>query len=273
MRDVYTTRAEARDEKRRWVRRLVQGRKFPFSVMLNPLHYGVISPRSIRKKLKVKHTIDVLEDDPCRVTELSFWVRSAQHGKLFRWKIPWDAIGGIRRKSRSRSWPMDELVLKPDLEGLTLTQAKDWLSSVAGNVGGPVRCPCCDKAAKIYRRTLNSTMARSLIWLDRFLKKTGETWVHVPTNAPRWLVKTNQLPTMTHWVLVDPRPNQNPKKKSSGEWRITKRGRVFVRNGLRLPKRVHVYDDVAIGFSQETTDIVEALGENFDYEKLMNQGI
>lgn len=62
---------------------------------------------------------------------------------------------------------------------ITLAEAQQWL---AERITGGARCPCCNQYSKVYRRQINSGMARSLIAMYR---AGGLDWVHVPTQIGR----------------------------------------------------------------------------------------
>jgi len=128
-------------------------------------------------------------------------------------------------------------------------------------------CPCCDRYARAYARAINHTMARALIWLCREYRRTGE-WVDVPKTAPRWLVRSNQLPTLKYWGLVQRKPNNDPAKKCSGLWRPTPRGRRFAGSRIRLRKKALVYNDRVLEYQGEFISVVDALAHHFDYREL-----
>lgn len=128
----------------------------------------------------------------------------------------------------------------------------------------------CDRFGIVYRINLNATMAKSLIWLS---KQNGDRdgWVDVPITAPREVLRSNQLPTTKHWGLVERRPNTDPKVKHSGMWRITDKGRQFVNNNLRVPKKVYVYNDVVEAWTPEDVCIEDCFTERFDYQDAMRR--
>lgn len=140
----------------------------------------------------------------------------------------------------------------------------------AGREAG-MRCPCCDQFAKLYRRPLNTTMAASLIWLYH-ASHQGRIFVHVPSSAPRRVVKTNQLCTVAHWGLIVSRGTDDDAKRASGYWRITEKGAAFVRGEILVPARVHLYAGQVEGWSEARVDIWAALGTRFDYADLMRAG-
>jgi hypothetical protein len=130
------------------------------------------------------------------------------------------------------------------------------------------KCPCCDQLAREWARKLNSSMARSLIWL---VKAAGDEmlWVDVPREGPLWLHKSRELPKLAYWGLIEQLENTEEYKKSSGVWRPTMDGHKFAMNRMRISKFVYVYNKTIRGFSDETCDVVDALGNKFSYRELM----
>jgi hypothetical protein len=138
-----------------------------------------------------------------------------------------------------------------------------WREAIEGDGG---HCPCCDRWGKIYPRSLNVTMARSLIWLAHH--SANWDWVDVPKSAPRWLVRSNQLPTLRWWGLVERHGNDDPTKRHSGLWRVTERGDLFAQNRLQVPKKVYTYNADVKSFSDELITIRDCV-ESFDYSAVM----
>jgi len=145
-----------------------------------------------------------------------------------------------------------------------------WRAVINGKGG---HCPVCNRWGKVYARPINKTMALSVCWLAKKQteqQRTGlSSWVNVPVAAPRWLVRSNQLPTMGHWNMVERQPSEDPKRKHSGLWRCTDRGLNFVFNNTSVPKSVFTYNNVVEGFSQKQTRFSECLAD-FDYSEVMN---
>ena len=142
-----------------------------------------------------------------------------------------------------------------------------WRHSIEHDGG---LCPVCDRWGRIYARGINKTMAQSLMWLCQAVKdKDG--WVDVPANAPRWLVRSNQLATLRWWSLVERRGNDDPKNKHSGMWRATKLGVDFAHGVKQIPDKVYTYNGEVEVVSQNLIYIAECFKEYFDYEKMMNE--
>lgn len=160
-----------------------------------------------------------------------------------------------------------EILPKEEQDSLKLARLR--MANAAIEKGD--RCPCCGKHTKVDNRKLNSTMARSLIWL---VKESGpdRKWVNWQGKAHANLRRSNQLSTLKHgpeWEMVEPRPNKDASKKNSGWWRPTNRGVDFVRREIRVRQRVHTYNDTVLNFSGPKIDIKDALGSKFNYAELM----
>jgi len=141
---------------------------------------------------------------------------------------------------------------------------KQWRHTIEHDGG---HCPVCDRWGKIYARGINKTMARSLIWL--FFAKQEDGWVDVPSSAPKWLVRSNQLPTLRWWGLVERRANDDPKNKHSGMWSVTKLGEKFVHGEISIPEKVFTYNGEVEGSSDKFIFIHECFGDYFDYQEIM----
>ena len=146
-----------------------------------------------------------------------------------------------------------------------LTELRDiWRGIITGDGG---HCPCCDRWGKVYARTLNETMARSMVWLAH--NSADGSWVDVPKTAPRWLVQSNQLPTLRWWGLVERMGNEDdPTKKHSGLWRATQKGIEFANNQIKVPKKVFTYNAEVEAFGEDMVSISDCT-EHFNYSEVM----
>jgi hypothetical protein len=149
-----------------------------------------------------------------------------------------------------------------------IDKLKDEWRNTIENEGG--HCPVCDRWGKIYSRSINKSMAKSLIWLCN-AKSDDLGWVDVPNTGPQWVVRTNQLPTLRWWGLVERKPNDDDdKRKYSGFWKVTQHGMDFVYKNTRVPKKVFTYSGEVEAQSVETVSIEECFKELFDYQDVMN---
>lgn len=135
-------------------------------------------------------------------------------------------------------------------------------------------CLLCGRHAKLYKRKLNSGMARMLIVLFNMsldLPPEANGWVHVSRILLQSGVNAvaQEYSKLRFWGLLEERPNDNPETPGSGFWRVTLLATNFVRGLTSVPRRVFVYDNQCLGHSDERTTIQEALGDRFNYEELM----
>ena len=170
--------------------------------------------------------------------------------------------------------PVPEPVVEEWNKEKTLADAKRELFNAMDD---GTHCPCCDKYVRRYRRKFNSSMARALIWLSQQHGRLGmmygiageHCWIDVPKLAPRWLVQTNQLPTVRWWGMIERHPATGDAKKHSGLWRVTPQGVRFVMGREAVPSTVVTYNGEPVGFEGDKITIREALGTKFDYAELM----
>ena len=159
--------------------------------------------------------------------------------------------------------------MKPIYErpaSMSLSKARKIVSS---HVDEGVECPCCGQFCKLYKRKLNSGMARILIWLVKEWTKNHD-WINVPETAPVFVRRSNEVSRLALWDLVTESPTEDKTRRNSGLWKPTKEGRLFVANRSRVPSHVFIFDNSIYGWGTESVSVVDALGKNFNYQELMN---
>lgn len=135
-----------------------------------------------------------------------------------------------------------------------LGEAREWLREQVRDDGA--KCPCCSQFAKVYRRKLNSGMARSLI---RMYLVGGRGWVNITTDIPARSREEGKLP---YWELAEPH-------EIRGIWRVTELGERWVKDMAEVPRHAEVYDGRCLRLLGDPIRIREALGAKFDYDELM----
>lgn len=102
-----------------------------------------------------------------------------------------------------------------------------------------------------------------------FHSEAGQ-YLHVPTSGA--INGGGDYAKLRYWDLIDKSPkNPNPKKRSSGLWRLTESGREFAYDRATV-STVCYYghpEGGVLGFEPDQTNIITVLGKHFDYEKLM----
>ena len=142
---------------------------------------------------------------------------------------------------------------------------EDWQRAIEGDGG---YCPCCARWGKIYRRPLNASMARALIWLVNTPHR-GDGWVHVPSAAPVWLLRAQQWSSLHLWDLVMGQRPEHTKLASSGLWQPTDLGRAFAADRARVKRYVYVYNNKVLECEGDEISIQEALGDKYNYAEIM----
>lgn len=136
-------------------------------------------------------------------------------------------------------------------------------------------CPACGQLVKKYVRKLNSGMARGLIVAYRIDQEKGQDWFHISELLTKKIAAgANELQKLRFWKLVEQKThNDDPDKKHSGFWRLTERGRLFVTNGVLVPRCITMYNQKFLGYEDENDliSIREALGSKFNYRELMGE--
>lgn len=143
----------------------------------------------------------------------------------------------------------------------TFAEAKSWLRE---RLDDGADCPLCTQHAQVYRRKINSGMARALIEQYR---QAGQSLVHT---RDYWLPLSKEAAQLQWWGLIAQGDERREDGGQSGWWRVTYDGVAYVHNRLRVPKYARVYDGRLMNLdSTEMVSILDALGNKFDYSDLM----
>lgn len=136
------------------------------------------------------------------------------------------------------------------------------------------KCPACGQRFQVYWRTINAGMAVSAIKLYRLHCETPWRWVHLPTEVGRISAEESKL---RWWGLVESSDNLREDGGKASQWRMTQKGVEWVCGRIAVPCYAKVFDgrlwDLTrhskSGVFHEDITIRTALGEKFDYDKLM----
>lgn len=74
---------------------------------------------------------------------------------------------------------------------------------------------------------------------------------------------------MKHWGIIEPRGAAPGEQQKTGYWRITEKGKQFLRQEITIPRSVNLFNNKRYGFSEEHTTIKKALGDKFDLDELL----
>lgn len=133
-----------------------------------------------------------------------------------------------------------------------------------------VRCPSCNHNVKVYKRNFNSGMAKALIYLYLEARRTNNKWL----KFGRYL-KQYQWPAdyakLVWWGLVEKHSGKAKDGNSNGLYRITRKGARFAKRQITVPKYAIEYMSKVEKFEGIEIDIVDAAGDEFDYNELMRR--
>lgn len=148
---------------------------------------------------------------------------------------------------------------------ITIAQAKLKLTE---NFENGMDCPCCGQFVKQYKYNLFATSACALI----DLYKLPRDYHHVSqfAEARKGKARASHFAELRFWGLAEPMDSKTATTNSSGMWRITKDGELFVQNKYHVRKLVLVFNNKFFGFEGRFINIKDALGNKFDYNELMN---
>ena len=164
--------------------------------------------------------------------------------------------------------------------GYSLREAKIWLEERV-NAEGAI-CPCCNQFAKIYKRTINSSMAYALILIERQFAKgqdlEPEGWLHVPTFLTRVKAgvagRGGDWAKLVYWGILEKRVAlRDDGSARVGHYKLPPLGVEFVHGKTSVPKFAHVYNGKALKLSGKDIFIQEALSKSnkFNYNELMQR--
>ena len=147
----------------------------------------------------------------------------------------------------------------------TIKEGKAFLRS---NFKKGSSCPCCGQFVKLYSRKLNNSQVRGLINLYNLDLKATNEFFHVRTITSD-VNLTGDFAKLVYWKMIEEKSNEDSTKKNSGYWKITELGRRFLRNEIKVPSHILLFDSKFQGYGEKSTDVKQALGEKFNYEELM----
>lgn len=141
-----------------------------------------------------------------------------------------------------------------------LHQLRTWL---LGKAEEGATCPLCHQHVKIYKRKLNSGMARSLILMYR---AGGLNYIHLPTTIGS---RSREEGKLRYWGMVEEETTLRPDGGRAGYWRVTPVGELFIQGKMTVYSHARIYNGRCMGLVGEQVSIKDALGSKFSYDELM----
>ena len=124
-------------------------------------------------------------------------------------------------------------------------------------------CPCCGRWSKIYKRTINNTMIRTLRWMADLSIFPGDI-INIPMEARAYKDGYDygkQYSTLRWWGLIEP-------SEGSGNWIVTDKGYRFLGGTGSAPEWVHTNNGEVIELGPEI--YIDQVDKNYDHEETMS---
>lgn len=129
-------------------------------------------------------------------------------------------------------------------------------------------CPCCGRYAQMYRRKLHYTAVKKLISL--YSLGGEDQYVHTSRLVVKGDTSIGDFSKAKYWGLIEEAISSSEMKKTSGLWKLTPKGVLFVKNKIQIPRTAFIFNDTFFGFSDDLVSISECLmGGGFDYSEIM----
>lgn len=127
-------------------------------------------------------------------------------------------------------------------------------------------CAGCGQLVKKWNKPLVGTAVADLIRLYALYDRES-----VAIHISRFTKQRSNFYTLVYWGLIEKGEIEvDKKKRSSGYWVPTKKGRYFVEGQISIPAKAETYNNKVVAFCGDEVYVRQALGKQFDYEELIN---
>jgi len=156
-----------------------------------------------------------------------------------------------------------------DMFGITLAQAREETMLAARTKA--IRCPCCDKNVKVYRRKFNSGMALTMIYTYPLFNQYSGKFLDVLHYCAKYHnYIAGEIGKLVWWGLMERQSVESETGgKGSGKYRMTPKGFQFTLNKRTVPSHAIEYLSNVESFVGDEITIEQALGRHFNYRELM----
>ena len=149
----------------------------------------------------------------------------------------------------------------------TITEAKQYLRE---NWEKGVDCPCCNQLVKLYQRPITGSMVTWLIELYKLSKGGNGVYFHITKIGTDG---EGDFAKLQYWGLIaeQEKDPSDTKKRTSGFWTITEKGKNFVEGKITVPSHIKIFNNKQYGFNGSQVYISDCLGNKFNYRELMGE--
>jgi hypothetical protein len=142
----------------------------------------------------------------------------------------------------------------------TILEAKDHLRN---KYKTGTDCPCCGQLVKAYKRKLNANMCKALAII--YTRTNDGVYIHVQNVFSLLKLRATAMDYsyLEKWKFIESDPNNN------GYWRITSKGKSFVKDQICVSTYCLVYGGTVYEWSTDMITMSEALTKRFKLEEVM----
>jgi len=127
-------------------------------------------------------------------------------------------------------------------------------------------CPCCDRHGKLNVVTMTKSMIKNMAWLAR--NEGCDRFVHLPTEAPRSVLTSNNMGKLRHWGFTRRRTNDDePDKNHTGWHMVTSAGIAFLEGRIRANSAAFIYDDRVMQWREDQVTVSDVLKTPFNFRR------
>lgn len=133
-------------------------------------------------------------------------------------------------------------------------------------------CPTCLQSTTAYNRPLSASIASGLVRLALLaIRGRLDDYHHVST-FDRSGGRSGEISKLLHWGFIEELLNMDTTKRTSGYWRATAWGRLFVTKKLTAPSHALIdCHNRLIALNGPLVDVNHCLATKFDYETLLKE--
>lgn len=178
-------------------------------------------------------------------------------------------------KKHNIDWEQN-IDLAKDIKELALqSNIKTLKQSVftVGSMKSGHKCPVCEQKVKMYKKQIDAHTASFLIKLYNISNKQPfKTYFHVNDDIRVSNKVGGSWAKLRYWGLIEEQQNsyKNTHRRTTGMWKITEKGRMFVEEKIPIEKYVKLYNQKCYGFDGGDVWITDSLKQKFDYREMMS---
>lgn len=134
------------------------------------------------------------------------------------------------------------------------------------------KCPCCEQHVEMHKKNIDSMMAYRLFKLYNLNNNSDRTYFHVEDDIKVPNKLGGGWAKLRHWGLIEQKPKVEGEGngRTSGFWKITEKGMMFVEGKIMVEEHVRLYNGKKYEVKGKLVSINDCLKNKFNYNDLKN---